>query len=256
MSTSGGKRGASTSTRAPRATPTGPSARATRREAVAERDRREALAARAQARRTLDALTRLEAARERNPNAYRASTKGIFSPGLERALATQARQIEGMGHERLTVHDPATLRTILTKEGTVDAIRLNANEVKQIAGRVEMHNHPQVTGHETTFSEDDIKGTISSKSAGTRVVTRQGTVTMTPLRTGRFKNGRWPSYGRTVGPAFTRHYDAISQALVDRIYSGAEPRGVNAIPKGELMHLAWRRAARDTGLRYSRRMKA
>jgi hypothetical protein len=198
----------------------------------------------------LTALSRLEAARERNPNAFRASTKGIFSAGLERALSSQAQRIEGMDRERLSVTDPRTLRTLLTKDGTVDRIRLNAKEVKMIAGRVEMHNHPHVTGHETTFSEDDIKGTISSKSAGTRVVTAQGTVTMRPS-----KEGRWPSYGRTVGPALTRHYDAISRVLMDRIRRGTEPRSADAILAGDLMHLAWRRAARDTGLRYSRRMK-
>jgi hypothetical protein len=263
MSTSSGTRSATSATRAPR---TAPASKASTK-AQAAQAAQGALLQRAQAhaQRTVAAAARLQTARERNSNAYHSSRKGVFSPGMESALGTRAREVENLPFERFSINDARTNQQLLSKDGHryadgIDQVRLNLRELGLLSGNVEMHNHPNAQS--PTFSQTDIQSTRGRQtgvgtSVGTRVVTGpgrgrlQGTATMLPPR-----NGQWPKWS-AINASFKRHEAAITSAMMRAKRQGkvSVPRGFFGLDKSNISHLVWRQVARDTGMRYSRRIK-
>lgn len=245
----------STATRAP-----GTSAKATKA-AQAQAATRTATR---QAQRTVSALERLNAARARNPNAYtgaRTIPASELSAAVRPTLARELPKMAPMLAERRIIVDPATGRILLdktgkaNKEGEFNGVNLRAWKSEQYPhgeravarGMVDIHNHPFLRDSYPTVNDWDYEEAsrwVKPQSIG--ALTEHGFAFIRPKGG---EGAKWPSYATTVKPALDRHFAAIDQQLAKAIRAGRIPAGAT---EGDIMHLAWRRAARDTGLTYTR----
>lgn len=211
-----------------------------------------------QAQRTLVAAERLAAARAKHPNAYRGAQRlaSTLPRGVQRELERAGRAIADLHNERLVIADARTGAALLTKNGKVGshAVSTTSKEDQLLhalrGAFVDLHNHPFGEGNYPTFSDKDYQAAYQRFSPSeARVVTERGVAS---LRT-RTPGATWPSYGKVVRPALDNHFNAIRNALLGAARrSSRSQRGLYELSAGDIMHLAWRRAARETGLIYQR----
>ncbi|NOY63595.1 MAG: hypothetical protein GXP10_10695 [Gammaproteobacteria bacterium] len=140
---------------------------------------------------------------------------------------------------------------LFEKVGGKSSITFTRKELLPLRGKVVTHNHPRGT----SFSPEDIKlaadfGFAEMRAVGSNYAGVSHRYSMRPPDSG-WSEDFWK---KTVEPAVKRHHAAETNRAASAILAGKIKRADMADVDFEHWHRVWRAVARETGIKYSRRV--